>query len=296
MTLPAPILRYHGGKFRIADWLIQHFPPHQVYVEPFGGGASVLLSKPPAPAEVYNDLDSEIVNLFRVLRDPHDARVLAQQCQYTPYAREEFEQAQIPSDQPIEQARRTLVRSWFSFGSAGATRGRTGMRTFTKPDSAYLGVAQAWSRVSRLIPVVTERLSRVVIEHRPAIDVMRNHDSPTTLHYVDPPYLPEPRSSGGTRYYRHELTQEDHEVLLDVLQGLTGMVLLSGYAHPLYDQCLPGWHRASLATSGSSRFGSTSRTECLWLNPQAQHGLAQLDLFDSFHRSDCFDRTGGIAS
>src|SRR5690606_41069386 len=120
--------------------------------------------------------DSEIVHLFRVLRDPHDARVLAQQCQYTPYAREEFEQAQIPSDQPIEQARRTLVRSWFSFGSAGATRGRTGMRTFTKPDGSYLGVAQAWSRVSRLFPVVPVRLSHVVLEDRPSIHEQRHPD------------------------------------------------------------------------------------------------------------------------
>lgn len=274
-----PIMRYHGGKWRIAEWIVSHFPPHEVYVEPYGGAAGVLLRKPRSRAEVYNDLDGETVNVFRVLRDPAMAEALQRVCALTPYSRSEFDLAQEPSADPVEQARRTLFRSWASFGSAGATRGRTGMRTFTKPDDRYTPVADSWSRIADTIPSFTDRLIGVVIENRPAIDVMRQHDTPTTLHYVDPPYLPETRSAGSSRYYRHEMTVDDHEALLAALCGLEGMVVLSGYDSDLYNSALEGWARTSLQTSGSSRFGSTPRTECLWLNPAAEDRSSQMKLF-----------------
>ena len=109
-TITRPALRYHGGKFRLAPWVIKHFPPHQCYVEPFGGAASVLLLKPRAYAEVYNDLDADIVNFFAVLRDPAARARLVDACRLTPYARQEFEQAYEPNDCAIERARRTAIR------------------------------------------------------------------------------------------------------------------------------------------------------------------------------------------
>jgi DNA adenine methylase len=277
--IPIPVMRYHGGKWRIAPWVIGHFPVHRVYVEPFGGAAGVLLRKSPAAAEIYNDLDGEIVNVFRVLRDPNLNERLARLCYLTPYSRAEHDLAQEPSTDPLEQARRTLLRSWTSFGSAGATRGRSGMRTYTKPDNRYSAVAPAWRRVPESMPAFLERFANVIIENRPAIDVMHQHDTPETLHYVDPPYLPETRSYDGGRYYRHEMTVADHEELLGALVGLEGMVVLSGYDSDLYNQALTGWQSIRLQTSGSSRFGSTPRTECLWLNPAAQARAPQTSLF-----------------
>lgn len=279
MSKLPPVLRYHGGKWRIAEWVIAHFPEHSVYVEPFGGAASVLMRKPPAKAEVYNDLDGEIVNVFRMLRDPDSAKRLAHACSYTPYAREEFNLSQVPCAEPIEQARRTLLRAWASFGSAGATRGRSGMRTYTRPNGKHSEVAQSWKRIPDAIPHFTERFREVVIESRPAKDVMAQHDTPDTLHYIDPPYLPETRSNGSTGYYRHEMTLEEHEALLAFVKTLKGYVLISGYESALYNNRLNGWRRVSLQTSGSSRYGSVQRQECLWLCPRIVEQQRQCDMF-----------------
>ncbi len=277
-AVTTPILRYHGSKFRLAPWIAGFFPEHRVYVEPFGGSAGVLLQKPRSTAEVYNDLDGEIVNVFRVLRDRNAAAELLRLCQLTPYAREEFGLAQQAAPDPIEQARRTLFRSWAGFGSASATRGRSGMRTVTNA-GRYTPVARSWARVSELIPQFTARLAEVIIESRPAIKVMAQHDSEQTLHYVDPPYLPETRSKHSGGNYRHEMSLAEHEALLSCLNSLDGMVVLSGYDSPLYRAALPGWQQVAADTLGSGAQGSVSRTECLWINPAAQNCAPQMPLF-----------------
>lgn len=281
MTLPCPIMRYHGGKWRIADWVIGHFPPHAMYVEAFGGAGSVLAKKPRSRSEVYNDLDDDIVNVFRVLRDPESANELARQCALTPYARSEFDLAQEPSEDRIERARRTLFRAWASFGSAGATRGRTGFRGYYRPDGHDANVAHSWTRIGDIIERFADRFRDVVIENRPAIGVAEQYDHRSTLHYFDPPYLPETRSLEGSRYYRHEMSAEDHEDLLTRVQRLQGMIVLSGYDSPLYRETLAGggWRMIELDTCGSSRMGSVRRTECLWLNPAAAGAAPQPDLF-----------------
>jgi hypothetical protein len=128
MTAPTrPVLRYHGGKWRLAPWIISHFPAHRVYVEPFGGAASVLMRKPRAYAEVYNDLDGELVALFRVLRDETQAAALVRAVSLTPFAREEFAASYEPSGDPVEQARRTVIRAFMGFGSNAHVRA-TGFR------------------------------------------------------------------------------------------------------------------------------------------------------------------------
>lgn len=272
-----PIMRYHGGKWKIAPWIIAHFPKHDVYVEPFGGAGSVLVRKPPSRAEVYNDLDDEIVNIFRVIRDPAQAKRLSQLCSLTPYSRTEFELAQEPVSDPVEKARRTLFRAWASFGSAGATRGRTGFRTFTKPDRKYTPVTVSWAKVPDNIKWFTNRFRNVVIENRPAVQVMQQHDTPSTLHYVDPPYLPETRSFDGGRYYRHEMDRNDHIKLIDTVKTLSGHVIISGYESSLYSDVLSDWKHLFLNTSGSSRFGSVKRTECIWIKPGSEIGQLSIE-------------------
>lgn len=127
-----PALRYHGGKWRLAPWIISHFPAHRVYVEPFGGGASVLLRKPRVEREVYNDLDEDVVNLFQVLRDAGRSGQLIELLRLTPFARTEFEDSYEPTSDPVERARRLVVRSYMGFGSSVFVNHATGFRDYTK--------------------------------------------------------------------------------------------------------------------------------------------------------------------
>lgn len=270
----SPALRYHGAKFRLAPWVMQFFPDHRVYVEPFGGAAGVLLQKPRAYAEVYNDLDDDIANFFRVLRDPEQAEQLIQLLHLTPYARSEFDLSYEYCTDPIERARRTAVRAGMGFGSAGATKGVTGFRIDT---ARPYGTAQhLWTRYPGQLPAVIERLQGVLIENRPAIEVMQQHDTPDTLHFVDPPYVFGTRSQRNVVQgcYRHEMTDEQHMELLGVLKNLQGMVVLSGYASELYERELADWQAHTTGSRISAGRGTAIKTEVLWINAACQQRLA----------------------
>lgn len=157
-----PVLRYHGGKFRLAPWIIEFFPPHQIYVEPFGGAAGVLIQKPRSHGEVYNDLDGDIVNLLRVLRSPEQRQLLLEQLVLTPYARAEFDLAYEDSTDPVERARRTCVRATMGFGSAGATKGKTGFRLDCQ--RKYATAQQLWASYPDGLSDIGSRLAGVLIE------------------------------------------------------------------------------------------------------------------------------------
>lgn len=265
-----PPIRYHGGKWRLAPWIISHFGPHRVYVEPFGGGGSVLIRKPRAYAEVYNDLSDGVVNLFRVLRDPDQAARLIDAVRLTPFARCEFEMAYAATIDPVESARRLIIRAHMGFGSNAVTPSyRTGFRANSNRSGTT--PARDWTGLPAALERVAERFRGVVIEHRDAMQVMATHDGADTLHYVDPPYLPETRSmvrrkGAGTAIYEHEMSVADHERLIGALAGLRGAVVLSGYRSDLYDAALVGWRRVDRATHAD---GARDRVECLWLNPRA---------------------------
>lgn len=274
MTVDRPALRYHGGKFRLAPWLLQFFPLHGCYVEPFGGAAGVLLRKEPAYAEVYNDLDGEIVNFFRVVRDPALCNDLVRALQLTPYAREEFDTAYEPTDDPLERARRTAVRAGMGFGSASATSSSTGFRIDTR---RKYGTAQhVWVKYPDSLAAIGMRFAGVLIENRPAIQVMQQHDGDDTLHFVDPPYVRSTRKIGGSgsgKCYRHEMTDADHAELLEAVCALDGMVVLSGYESDLYSDRLAGWERHTTAARISAGRGTELRTEVAWLNPACSAAL-----------------------
>ena len=274
--ITTPVIRYHGGKFRLASWILQHFPEHRVYVEPFGGAAGVLMQKPRSFAEVYNELDGDIVNLFQVLQDAEQRDQLTELLVLTPYARSEFEQAFDETDDPIEQARRTIIRAEMGFGSAGATKGRTGFRIDTKRE--YATAQHIWARFPDRIAAIGQRLAGVLIEQRPAIEVMQAHDTPDTLHFVDPPYMHGTRTIGSNRYYRHEMTDADHQQLLATLKTLQGMVVLSGYPSTEYDTALQGWSFNSRTAACAAGRGAASRQECVWLNPACMDRLGQRGL------------------
>lgn len=269
-----PALRYHGAKFRLAQWVMSFFPEHTCYVEPFGGAAGVLLQKRRVYAEVYNDLDGDVVNFFRVLRDPILRPSLIEACALTPYAREEFDLAWEPTEDVVERARRTTIRAQMGFGSAGATKGATGFRIDTKRE---YGTAQScWTDYPAALADAGQRLQGVLIENRHAIEVMQQHDAPTTLHFVDPPYLHETRQMRGQRgCYRHEMDNDEHLDLLANLRSLAGMVVLCGYPSDLYDAELAGWRRHEKQARISAGRGTTLRTEVVWLNPACAAALGR---------------------
>jgi DNA adenine methylase len=275
LLVERPVVRWHGGKWRLAPWIISHFPPHRIYVEPYGGGASVLLRKQRSYAEVYNDLDGRIVNLFRVLRDERTAAQLLHALELTPFARDEFEGAysgeRACAGDSVERARRLLVICFQGFGSNAHGR-KSGFRSNSNRSGTT--PAHDWRNFPSALPRIVERLQGCVIENRPALEVMAQHDGLDTLHYLDPPYLPATRDRGVD--YDHEMTREDHLALLAAARGVRGMVAISGYGSALYDEALVGWARVERPTYAD---GARPRVECLWLSPALVDRASQKGLF-----------------
>lgn len=271
-TIPArPAFRYHGAKWQISPWILAHTPSHRVYTEAFCGSASVLMHKPRSYAEIINDLSGDVVNLFRVLRDPAAAKDLTNSLRLTPFARQEFEAAALPCTDPVEAARRMIVRSFMGFGSAAANPAyNTGFRA--NSNNSGTAPAHDWAHYPDAILATTARLQGVVIENRPAAEVIAAHDAPETCHYVDPPYVHSTRKPGNLANYAHEMTDGDHKELASVLRACAGMVVLSGYPSPLYDDLYQGW---TVITRNALADGARARVECLWLNPAAANALTQ---------------------
>lgn len=274
MSLRRPLIRYHGGKWELAQWIISHFPTHRIYCEPFSGGASVLLQKARSYAEVYNDMDGEIVNLFRVVRDNADE--LLASIENTPFSREEYFSAfKTDKSNAIEWARRTLVRSHMGFAGTAVHGKTTGFRSFSTNSGSH--PATQWARLPQCVRDVVERLRGVVIENRDAMEVISQQDTSQTLFYVDPPYLQETRDAGSD--YRFELSDRQHVALLERLRTLQGMVIVSGYPSEMYDRVLSGWKRVERNALAE---GARPRTEVLWINPSCEaSSLRQGVLFGS---------------
>jgi DNA adenine methylase len=277
-----PIVRYHGGKWRQAERIISFMPAHAIYVEPFGGAASVLLQKPRVMNEIYNDLDGNIVNLFRVLRDPELSDRLHYLVTLTPFARDEFLATYDPepSDDPVDRAHRILVLGAMGFGSDSVTRScRTGFRSRINIHGNY---AASWARWPHAVQSIVERLRGVVIENRDALQIIKQFDSKNTCFYVDPPYVFDTRSSlrgrsKRTHGYLHELTDDQHRELAAVLSEVEGSVILSGYPSALYDELFGDWERQEFSALAD---GSRPRTEVLWINRHAQVARSQRHLFE----------------
>lgn len=261
-----PLIRYHGGKWKLSDKIIPFFPNHRVYVEAFGGGGSILLRKPRAYAEVYNDMDGEIVNLFRVVRDRGDE--LRTMLELTPFAREEYKGSFPEIDDPLEQARRTVIRSHMGFGSNALARGiQSGFRSNSNRSGTT--PARDWRNLPERLPEIIDRLRGVVIEDRDAMEVMARHDGPDTLHYCDPPYVRDTRSSlmHGDHGYTVEMNDADHRRFAECVKKLEGSVIVSGYAGGLYDtELFPSWARFEIPALAD---GARERVEVLWMNEAA---------------------------
>lgn len=276
--LRSPI-KWFGGKGMMAKKIIALFPPHRTYVEPFGGGASVLFAKKPSPVEVYNDIDSGLVNFFRVLRDPAKFERFHRLVVLTPYSREEYNLCRKTWEDCENDVNRAhlwyvVARQNFSgvFGGSWSSVITESSRRMARSVSGYLSAIQQ-------LPAIATRLQCVQIEHVDWRRILERYDTKDTLFYLDPPYVLETRQ--GTRY-AHELTTEDYHELIQQLLVLVGNVVLSGYQHLTYEPLeKAGWTRHDYPTvshaAGHTRAtgilgpGSgkcmQSRVESVWVKP-----------------------------
>ncbi len=256
-----PPVRYYGSKWKLAEWIVACTPPHDCYVEAFCGGASVLFNKPAAPVEVINDLDSNVINFFDLLRSRPGDLIHAIQC--TPYARAEWERAADQVDDPLEKARRFYVRCWQSFTS---TQGDISPGWRFQKDGGRANAVKSWNQTDHLWQVAN-RLKGVFIERDDAFKVIRRFDGPKTLFYLDPPYVAATRSPKWARSgYRFEMSDDDHRSLAAMLHQVQGMVIISGYPSALYDELFADWKCISCQTRDQAL---GIQTECLWLSPSA---------------------------
>jgi DNA adenine methylase len=239
-NISRPLVLYHGGKWVLAPWIISFIPKHRIYVELYGGGASVLLRKPRAWSEIYNDLDSDIVNLFRVIRN--NANELREKLYLTPYSREEYRLAFYKTGDPLEKARRTIVRSFMGFGTNAILcdgSNHPGFRGNEK--TAGKSPGNLWKDYPEALDAIIDRMRGVIIENKNALDLIPSLDSDKTVFYADPPYLPEVRGPG--KDYRFEMTEEAHIRLAEILNKTKGAALVSGYDSELYNNLYKGWIR-----------------------------------------------------
>ncbi|HYU74860.1 MAG TPA: DNA adenine methylase [Ktedonobacteraceae bacterium] len=262
--LPAlkPILKYPGSKARLAEWIISFFPAHTHYVEPYCGSAAVFFLKKPSEHEVLNDLNSSIVNLFRVIRSRGSE--LAQAIEMTPWSEEEYAlvERNCTDGDEVEQARRFLVRCWQAHG--GTLHQVSGWKHNGLNGHAY--PVRLWRQLPSRLLAVVDRLKDAEIRNRPALEIIDYYNAPDCLMYCDPPYV---LSTRGRKYYPYEMDDSQHLALLDALDAHKGPVVLSGYGCPLYDERLSHWQRVTLPAVAEH---GKQRTEVLWLNRCASVG------------------------
>jgi len=282
MKIKRSLLRYHGGKWLLAPWIISHFPDHRIYIEPYGGGASVLLRKSPCYAEIYNDLDDRIVNVFRVLRDPELSEELIHQLYLTPFARSEFDMSYDYTNDRVENARRTIVRSFMGYSSDAATSiYKTGFRCSNFQSGRF--ASKDWANYPNHLKYFIDRLKNVTIENRPAIDIIRRYDSEEVLFYLDPTYVHATRTHKKKTGYLFEMTEQDHIDLAKVLKKSKAMKIISGYQSSLYDDLYGDWKKVSRKSHGQAGNGKGNKIniEVLWISPNAfkNHSLNFMENF-----------------
>jgi DNA adenine methylase len=256
---------WYGGKYSHLNWLLPLLPKTTHFCEPFGGSAAVLLNREPAPVETYNDIDSEVVNFFRVLRDQQEA--LIQAIGLTPFSREEFDLAISQPTEDIsdlERARRFFIRArQVRSGLAQTASSGRWANCLLTSRAGMGGAVSRWLGSVEGLSEIVQRLLRVQIENAPAIDVIKRYDSTETLFYCDPPYPHDSR--GDNNAYAYEMTNEQHRELAKTLHQVKGKVAISGYHGDLMDELYADWHCVE-AQPKNCHTSKGERTEVLWVN------------------------------
>ena len=259
------VFRYPGSKWSIANWIIAHFPEgyeKMVYLEPFVGSGAVFFNKRPGAVETINDLESEIVNLFQVLRDRPDE--LKRVFDLTPYSREEYDRSFEPCDDPVEKARRYMVKTTQAIGAKLQGTQKCGWRNHKQMRIG--GTACKWGGISDTVDLAAARLRSdtthlVQIEHMDALKLIDRYNNSDVLMYLDPPYLRSTRRSGAL--YNHEMDEAGQVLLLDAITKSRAKIVISGYESAMYNRRLAGWYKDSTQSHTTS---AEMATETIWMN------------------------------
>jgi DNA adenine methylase len=259
------LFRYFGGKWRVAPWITGFFPEHREYCEPFCGAASVLFYKPKSYSELINDLNGDIINFYRVLQNDVKSKKLHKLLTVTPYSRDEYDLAHIAIDEPVERARRLLIRSMMSYNPANVCSNnyKSGFRNDI--NRRYTVPAHDWMTYPAGLTAFIERLRGVTVENIDALVLIEKQiKNKDMLLYLDPPYPIDTRWGKDNTKYEYEFSDEHHRQLVALLLTAKSMTVLSGYNTDLY---------APLENDGWRKFEkeyqinfSGKRTECLWIN------------------------------
>lgn len=250
------LLKYPGAKNRLAPWIVGHIPPHKVYCEPFLGSAAVFLNKDPAYNEILNDIDSDIYNFFKVVREHH--KELCRLIEATPYSRTEYSAAYM--DEPVsdlERARRFAVKCWQGFGCGNKYKNgyRRGIGD-TSPNPA-----KAWAKLPEAIQFAAERLKNAQIEQVDALKLIKDMHGENTFIYIDPPYMKDTRKKKNQ--YNHEMTDEQHMKLLKIAKESSCNIMISAYENEIYNNTLVDWRKEHKSTTAEC---SRRRIETLYMN------------------------------
>ena len=272
------VLKYPGSKWRIADELVKLLPEHHTYVEPFFGSGAVFFKKEPSDIEMVNDMDDDVINLFRCIQE--DSKNLARLVMTTPYSRKCYEEAfyydSENSADPYHKACQFLVKCWQGHGFR-TNKYRVGWKNDVVGREKMYALWN-WYRLPEWIIEIAERLRCVQIENKPALDVINRFNYDNVFMYLDPPYLLETRTA---EQYKHEMTNEDHRELLDAICNSKAKIMISGYSSALYDEKLKDWYRIEFDSHAEQ---GLKRKEVVWMNykpdkEDEQNNQMSLDLF-----------------
>jgi len=274
MNYKSPI-NWFGGKYYMANDIINLFPKHRVYVEVFGGAGHILFKKEPSAIEVYNDIDSGLYLFFKILRDENKANLLKQKLDLTPYSREEFYHCRDTwrdEQDDIEKVRKWYVTAMQSFSTNFSSWSHS---KSTSRRGMSLAVSQWLGKIEDNLPKAVERLKVVQIENMDYKDLLKKYDGEDTLFYLDPPYIHKTRKM--TYQYAHEMEDEQHEEMIDILLHIKGKAILSGYDNEIYNKLLNnGWKKVFLGEydKRSEKAINESRSkgqEFVWINYDIQN-------------------------
>jgi DNA adenine methylase len=256
---------WYGGKYSHLDWLLPLLPESTHFCDVFGGSAAVIINRRPSPVETYNDIDSELVNFFKVLRN--QKQELVEAIGLTPFSREELSIACDKSQKDlteIERARRFFVRArQVRTGLAQTASAGRWAHCLLTSRAGMAGAVSRWLGSVEDLPEIAQRLLRIQIENAPALEVIERYDSPDTLFYCDPPYVHTTR--GDSKAYGYEMTDQDHVSLSKKLNSIQGKAAVSGYDGSLYEELFKNWNRVE-SPAKICHSVKQERTEVLWLN------------------------------
>ncbi len=268
------ILNYPGSKWNIAEKLVRLMPDHHSYVEPYFGSGALLFNKTPSDMETVNDLDGDVTNLFRCIQQ--DSERLARLVMTTPFSREEYDR-QFPPNftghaSRYQKAAGFLVKCWQGYGSR--TNGcKVGWKNDVHGRESMYALWD-WYRLPGWIVDIAERLRKVQIENRPALEVIKKFDFPDVFVYIDPPYLPEVKTG---KQYRHEMTAKDHEELLETALGGRAKIMISGYDSDMYNSRLKGWEKENFMSCTAR---GKPRKETVWMNYRQSRQMTLSDFLE----------------